>query len=256
MSEKNHPSILVIKVGTGVLTLNDNSLNLENIKAISKTLAKLQNQGHHACVLVSSGSVASGAQSLELSEYPRSLVTKQVCASIGQPKLIQAYRDELSLYGLEPAQILMTHDDLHHHERKINLKNMLNSILETPQLIPIINQNDSVATEELNLGDNDHLAVALAIKLGAKKLFLLTSVDGLLDPSTDNLISEIKTLDEAYAMVDPKNTGHFSMGGMHSKLQAVEKAQNANINCYILNGNEPQRILEHEDDSFIGTKFL
>ena len=254
MSNKKD-SILVIKVGTGVLTFKDNTLNLANIKAISDTVAQIQNHSSYNCVLVSSGSVASGAESLNLNEYPQSLEIKQVCAAIGQPKLIQAYRNELKNHDLEPAQILMTHDDLHHHERQVNLQNLLNSILKNPQIIPIINQNDSVATEELNLGDNDHLAVALAAKLGAKKLFLLTSVDGLLNPDTNTLITAINNLEEAYSMVDPENTGHFSMGGMHSKLQAIEKAQAANIQCYILNGNHATRILEHHKDDFIGTKF-
>lgn len=250
----SNPSI-IIKVGTGVLTMDDNSLNLENIKAISQTIHSLKEQGHD-CLLVSSGSVAAGAKTLGLSDYPQSLVTKQVCASIGQPKLMKAYRDELHHYNLEPAQILMTHDDLHHEQRNHNLGNLLNSLLDNPQLVPIINQNDSVATEELNLGDNDQLAVELAIKLGAAKLFLLTSVDGLCDTSTDTLIPEISKLSDAYALVDPENMGHFSMGGMYSKLQAIEKAQTAYISCFILNGNHATRIIDHENDKFIGTKFL
>ena len=212
--------LTVIKVGTGVLTKStDGTLDRAAMVHLVAAIAGLIHAGHR-CLFVSSGAVGSGVSAFGLTEYPQDTATRQACAAVGQARLMQTYSSLFSNFDVTIAQVLLTAADLATPERAGYVSDTFIRLLSEPRILPIINENDSVAVEELKFGDNDMLSVLVARLVGATRVIFLTSVDGLLDPETHTLISEVPDIDNILRHVrDDK--GRFSMGGMMSKLAAV-----------------------------------
>ena len=194
----------------------------------------------HRCLFVSSGAVGSGVSAFGLGEYPKDTATRQACAAVGQARLDADLQQPVRKLRHHVAQVLLTAGDLGTPERADYVSSTLGRLLAEHRL-PIINENDSVAVEELKFGDNDMLSVRVAKLAGAKRVILLTSVDGLLDPETNELITEVANIDDVFRHVrDDK--GRFSMGGMASKLSAVKFAVDAGIETHIAHGRHPERL--------------
>jgi len=244
---------IVLKFGTGVLSRDGGSaLDAAQIRGIAREVAALQRNGMQ-CVIVSSAAVAAGVARLGLSARPTELAAKQACAAIGQPELMQLYANAFAEHGLTVAQLLLTHDDLDSRTRHKNACNTLNHLLGCG-VVPIINENDSVATQEMQFGDNDQLAAQVAQLIDADCLLLLTRTDGLTDASGQR-IPVVKNLDEAYALVRPEK-GEFSVGGMKSKLDAVGKALASGIHVAILDGRTLEQIPLAVHGKDVGTRFV
>jgi glutamate 5-kinase len=246
--------LTIIKAGTGVLTKTaDGTIDRAALVHLVSSISALMNSGQR-CVFVSSGAVGSGVSALGLSEYPKDIETRQACAAVGQARLMSTYNSLFSNFDVLVSQILLTAEDIQNSERATNLLNTFQRLLHEPRILPIINENDSVAIREISFGDNDMLSVRVAKLLGAKRVILLTSVDGLLDPETKSLIPEVDDIDSVLHHVrDDK--GKFSMGGMSSKLEAVKFAVDSGIETHIANGRHPERITEIVAGHGISTRF-
>ena len=176
-----------------------------------------------------------------LDGYPSDLTTKQACAAVGQARLMHTYGSLFQNFNLAVAQVLLTGADLQTPERRGHVSNTLQRLLAEPGIVPIINENDSVAVEELRVGDNDMLSSQVATLLGAKTLILLTSVDGLLSPETNELVTDVPDVDAVLGFAKDER-GRFSIGGMASKLQAVKNSVDAGITVHIAHGRKPERL--------------
>jgi len=171
---------IVLKFGTGILAREGGcSLDPTQFRRLSAEIAELV-KGGIPCVVVSSAAVAAGVDALGLPSRPVDLAGKQACAAVGQPALMGAYTRHFARHGLRPAQLLLSHEDIFDAGRRRNASVTLKKLLASPGVVPIINENDSVAVEELRFGDNDRLSAEVAQLVGARLLILLTSADGLL----------------------------------------------------------------------------
>jgi glutamate 5-kinase len=249
------PDLTVIKAGTGVLTKSaDGTLDRAALVHLVSAIAGLIDAGRR-CLFVSSGAVGSGVSAFGLAEYPTDTATRQACAAVGQARLMQTYSSLFSNFDVTIAQVLLTAADLSTPERAGHISDTLGRLLAEPRVLPILNENDSVAVEELKFGDNDMLCVRVAKLAGARRVILLTSVDGLMDPDTAELITEVSDIDEVFRHVRG-DKGRFSMGGMASKLQAVKFAVEAGIETHIAHGRHPERLAGIVAGNGISTKFL
>lgn len=235
--------LTVIKVGTGVLTkVSDGTLDGASLVRLATNLAGLMEQGERL-LFVSSGAVGGGVSTFGLDGYPSDLATRQACAAVGQTRLMAAYENVFRNFEISVAQLLLTADDLHVEEHRALVLATLHRLLDEGRILPIINENDSVAVEELKVGDNDMLSVRVAELVGAKRLILLTSVDGLLDPASGETIPLVDDISEAAKLVD-NGKGRFSIGGMATKLAAVDRAIASGIDTIIANGRRPEQLAE------------
>ncbi|HWB11749.1 MAG TPA: glutamate 5-kinase [Pirellulales bacterium] len=235
--------LIVVKVGTRILTRPDGRLNEERIAALAHEIHQALDLGRKV-VLVSSGAVGAGMGALGLAERPRDLAHLQAVAAVGQCQLVQTYDRSLRAFGRHAAQVLLIADDLDDRTRYLNVRNTLLTLLEYGA-VPIINENDTVSVDELQttFGDNDRLAAMVTNLLRAPLLVLLSDVDGLYDgdPASPGarVISTVTKLDDAvFALVCDRRTG-LSKGGMASKLAAARMATLAGENVIIANGREP-----------------
>ncbi len=234
-------NLTVIKAGTGVLTrINDGTLDGASLVRLVTAIAGLVESGRR-CLLVSSGAVGAGVSAFGLDGYPDDLTTRQACAAVGQARLMHTYESLFRNFDLAVAQVLLTAADLRTPERLNHVSNTLHRLLAEPRIVPIINENDSVAVEELRVGDNDMLSSQVATLLGAETLVLLTSVDGLLSPETGELVEEVSDVDAVFGFAKDER-GRFSIGGMASKLQAVKNSIEAGITVHIAHGRKPDRL--------------
>lgn len=246
---------VVVKVGTGVLTReSDGQLDGASLVRLVTAIAGLIEQGNRV-VLVSSGAVGAGISGLGLIEYPDDVPTRQACAAVGQTRLMHAYENLFRNFGLSVAQLLLTAHDLEDEKRCQRVQDTLNKLSDYSTIIPIINENDSVAVEELSVGDNDMLSCKVATLIGAKQLILLTTVDGLMPPDGGEILTEVTDVDEVLDFARD-DSGKFSIGGMASKLQAVKKAVDAGIETVIANGRYPERVNEIISGNGLCTRFL
>jgi glutamate 5-kinase len=246
--------LTLIKAGTGVLTKSaDGTLDKAALVHLVSAIAGLLEAGHR-CLFVSSGAVGSGVSALGLTEYPKETATRQACAAIGQARLMQTYSSLFSNFDITIAQVLLTAADLGTPERAGYVSDTFRRLLMEPRILPIINENDSVAVEELKFGDNDMLSVRVAKLAGASRVILLTSVDGLLDPETNELIPEVSDIDNVFRHVR-EDKGRFSMGGMASKLTAVKFAVDAGIETHIAHGRHPERLAGIVAGNGLSTRF-
>jgi glutamate 5-kinase len=244
---------IVLKFGSGILTRpNAPGLDHKQFARFSAEVAALIRAGHE-CVNVTSGAVAAGFSALSLNERPADLATLQASAAVGQSKLMRAYETAFARYKLNVAQLLLTHSDLDSRIRRTNARNTLERLLAAGNVVPIINENDSVAVEELKFGDNDRLSAEVALLATADLLLILTQVDGLLDED-GKVIPLVRDIDQAKKLANGSR-GRFAVGGMISKLEAVKMAVDGGIQTVILNGRRPGAIAAAIAGEETGTRF-
>jgi len=244
---------IVLKFGSGILaSARGVSLDAKQFRRLAAEVSALVKAGHE-CAVVSSGAVAAGLGVLGLKARPEELAARQACAAIGQSRLMERYSKEFSRHGLHVAQLLLTHGDLDSRLRHANARTTLEHLFARRGVVPIINENDSVAVEELRFGDNDRLSAEVAILAGADRLILLTSVDGLLD-ETGKTVAQVTDIGAASKLAREEK-GRFSVGGMTSKLQAVKVAVDAGILTYVVSGRIAGRLVDAAAGKRVGTRF-
>ncbi len=248
----NAPARIVLKFGSGILaTPKGTNLDQKQFARLTREVAGLVASGHEV-IIVSSAAVAAGLGALGLKERPEDLSARQACAAVGQGRLMATYTEHFAKHGLPVAQILLTHGDLDSRIAYSNVRNTLSRLLAN-RVVPIINENDTVAVEELKFGDNDRLSAEVAILAEARLLVLLTSVDGLLD-SKGTTIARVDDLDEVKQFVREEK-GRLSVGGMQSKLQAVRAAVEAGIPTVIASGRKAGALVRAVEGKPSGTYF-
>jgi len=250
---------IVVKVGTSTLTHDTGKLNLNRMELLVRQLTDLQNQGREV-VLVTSGAVGVGLGRLGLRERPGTILQRQALAAIGQGLLMQVYEKLFSEYGQTVAQILLTRSDISDRKRYLNARNTILALLKY-QVVPIINENDTVATEELKIGENDTLSALVAGLIEADLLILLSDVDGLYtaDPKenpTAKLVPLVKEITFEITSMAGGAGSIFGTGGMATKLEAAKMATAAGSSMVLMNGSEPFRIRQIFDAKPVGTVFL
>ena len=244
---------IVLKFGSGILSTEHGiGLSRRQISRLATEVSALVHAGHE-CVIVSSGAVAAGLATLGLTARPKELAAKQACAAVGQSQLMHAYASAFGRQKIGVAQLLLTHSDLDSRTRHRNARSTLAHLLARHNVVPIINENDSVAVEELNFGDNDRLSAEVAILVEADRLIILTSVDGLQD-SAGKIVPLVRDV-SAVASFVRSDKGHVSTGGMVTKLQAVQLAVNAGIQVNIASGRKPGLLKAIVAGQNIGTHF-
>ena len=231
---------LVVKFGTGVLTTDASGLQLDaaQFQRFAAEIAALVAAGY-SVVVISSAAIAAGVAALGLRERPTSLPAKQAYAAVGQSQLMRAWQDSLATHGLTAAQLLLTHGDIDSRQRRRNAENTLRELHTFPKVIPVINENDSVAVEELGFGDNDRLGAEMAALCGADRFLILTGSDGL--QGDGQRLPHVTDLAGARRHVTAEKGAH-STGGMGSKLDAVAFATAAGIETWILDGRRPAQM--------------
>ena len=249
---------IVVKVGTSTLTHATGRLNIRRTESLCKVLSDLKNAGHQI-ILVSSGAIAMGVGKLGLRERPADMAGKQAAAAVGQCELMYTYDRLFSEYHHVSAQLLLTADDFRDPERRSHLESTLFRLLDEDAL-PVVNENDTVATEEISVGDNDTLAALVAVAARADLLVLLSDIDGLYtaDPrqsSDARLIHEIDEItDEIRAMAGGSGSA-LGTGGMATKLRAAEIATAAGIDMVIAQGQQPKLLYDIAAGVPAGTRF-
>lgn len=249
---------VVIKVGTSVLSNDDDSLNVSRIAALAEQICRIRQTGRRV-VLVSSGAVGAGMGLLNLKQRPSDLPHLQAAAAAGQAHLIRLYNDCLEVHGVRAAQLLLTANDFRNRERYLNVRNTLNTLFEF-SIIPIINENDTVSISEIQFGDNDHLAAMVSNLLGDSLLIVLSVIDGLLDGDPDSpdskVISLVERWDEGLLALASESKSRGGTGGMRSKLEAARKVTEVGENVIIANGRRINVLDEIMVGDEIGTLFL
>ena len=247
------PRRILLKFGSGILTRpRANALDEKQFRSLAADVAQLV-RGGCDCIIVSSGVVAAGMRVVGLRERPRDLTTGQACAAVGQSKLMHLYASMFAKHHLNVAQLLLTHSDLDSRSRHENARNTLRRLLECKNVVPVINENDSVAVEELRFGDNDRLSAEVAVVAEAELLIMLTSVDGLMDHAGKRIPIIVDVADAARFV--RKEKSRFSVGGMVSKLEAVKLATAAGIATVIANGRRAGIIRRIAAGQRVGTLF-
>ncbi len=250
---------IVVKLGTSTLAHATGHLNIRRVEEICKVISDIKNAGDEV-IMVSSGAIGMGVGKLSLKSKPTDIPTKQAAAAVGQCELMYTYDKLFSEYNHTVAQLLMTGADLQNEERHLNFNNTLNRLLELGA-IPIINENDTVATEEIVIGDNDTLAAIVAESVGADVLVLFSDIDGLYtaDPhkcEDARLIPEVTEInDEIMALAGGKGSA-FGTGGMITKLNAAKICMNCGCDMIITNGAVPTSLYEIVDGKNVGTRFV
>lgn len=249
---------IVIKVGTSTLAYPNGCLNIRRTEELCKVMSDLKNAGNEI-ILVSSGAIGMGTGKLSLSGRPTDMPTKQAAAAVGQCELMYTYDKLFSEYNHTVAQILLTASDIGHDERHENFTNTMNRLLEL-SVLPIINENDTVSTEEIRIGDNDTLAAIVAVSIKADLLILLSDIDGLYDgdPRKNHdakLISVVRKLDDVVSFAGDSGSS-LGTGGMKTKLHAASLCSDAGCDMVIANGAEPYNLYGIVEGKQIGTRFI
>ena len=230
---------IVVKVGTHAIAGRSGRPDHAALQKLVEQLSAVRTAGHEI-VFVSSGAVAAGVEALGLKARPSEVSEVQMCAAVGQARFIYEYERLFAGHGVKIGQILLTHYDFEDHRRAQNVKKAIDRLVRAG-IVPIINENDVVADEELKgrtFGDNDRLSFLIAKLFKADTLVLLTTVDGLLD-AKGRRIPEVTDFRRVARLVHPGEKGRLSKGGMDSKLKAVKAAVAAGIDTYIANGRKP-----------------
>ncbi len=238
---------IVIKIGSSTLTYENGKPNLKRMEHIARVVSELKNSGNEV-VLVSSGAIAVGVNRLGLKKRPSDTKRKQAAAAVGQCDLMSIYDRFFSEYGYVAAQILLNRDVVDHKERKKNVSNTFNTLLKMGA-VPIVNENDSVAIEEILFGDNDNLSAIVASLCKADTLIILTDIDGLYDadprsnPNAKKLDIVKEITDEMLSAAGGTGSNRGT-GGMHTKLEAAQYATAKGIDVIITSGEEPEIIYD------------
>ena len=249
---------LVIKVGTSTLAHSTGKLNIRRVEELCKVLSDLKNAGHEI-VLVSSGAIGMGVGKLNLAARPDDMPTKQAAAAVGQCELMYVYDKLFSGYGHVVAQILITGDDIEDSGRRGHFVNTMERLLSLGAL-PVINENDTVATAEISVGDNDTLAAIVAANVGADLLILLTDIDGLYsaDPKRDcsaHLIEEVEDVTDEIISLAGGAGSALGTGGMATKIHAAGLCTRAGIDMIIANGSNPAILYDLIEGRGVCTRF-
>ena len=249
---------IVIKIGTSTLTHGTGHLNIRRVEGLCKVISDIKNSGHEV-ILVSSGAIGMGVGKLGLRSRPTDIPTKQAAAAVGQCELMYTYDKLFGEYHHAVAQLLITGDDVENEKRHSNFSNTLNRLLELGAL-PILNENDTVSTDEIVIGDNDTLAAIVAQSVQADLLVLLSDIDGLYtaDPHSDpnaRLIPEINAISEDILALAGGSGTKLGTGGMVTKLQAAKICLSCGCSMVITNGNRPENLYDILDGKSIGTTF-
>ena len=249
---------IVVKLGTSTLAHPSGLLNIRRVEELCKVLSDLKNAGHEI-ILVSSGAIGMGVGKLSLTARPDDTPTKQAAAAVGQCELMYTYDKAFSEYNHTVAQILLTAADVEDEGRFGNFRNTMHRLLEL-NVLPIINENDTVATEEIVIGDNDTLAAIVAVSMEADLLILLSDIDGLYtaDPHTDptaTLITEIPAITDEIRSLAGGAGSHLGTGGMSTKLHAATICMEQGCDMVIANGAVPTALYDIADGKLIGSRF-
>ncbi len=253
-----HNQRIVIKVGTSVLTDGTRHLSRQHMLGIVQQAARLHQAGHDV-VLVSSGAVAAGRERLDFPDFGRSVPTKQMLAAVGQSRLMQIYGELFDIFQIIVGQVLLTREDLGNRTRFLNARDTLLTVIDQ-RIIPVINENDTIATHQIRIGDNDNLSALVATLIEADLLILLTDQPGLFtaDPRTDKdaqLIERVSHIDaETWALASGSGTG-LGTGGMVTKIQAAQLASRGGVPTHIASGKDPDVIARIVRGESIGTHF-
>ena len=249
---------IVVKVGTSTLAHSTGNINIRHVEELCKVLSDLKNAGHEM-ILVSSGAIGMGVGKLSLKEKPQDMPTKQAAAAVGQCELMYTYDKLFSEYNHTVAQILLTGLDLEDNERYHNIQNTMNRLLEL-NVLPVINENDTVSTQEIAVGDNDTLGAIVAVSMKADMLILLSDIDGLYtsDPHKDETAELISLVTEITPEIEALGGGKGSSlgtGGMATKLNAAKLCLSKGTEMVIANGANPSVLYDIVDGKKIGTRF-
>ena len=250
---------IVVKVGTSTITYANGKRNFEQIDRLARELADLQNQGKEM-ILVTSGAVAVGVDRLGLSEKPKTIPGKQAAAAVGQGILMHTYEKLFAEYGQIVAQVLLTKTESLDRHRYTNSRNTFMELLKN-RVIPIVNENDVVAVEEIVYGDNDNLSAIVAKLIKADALFILTDIDGLYDANPNEneyarIIPVVEEITEGLFELAGGKGSKFGTGGMITKLQAAQIATEAGIDTVIMNGGDPENLYKILEGHQVGTFFV
>lgn len=250
---------VVIKVGTSTLTHKNGNINIRRIENLCKVISDLKNSGLEI-ILVSSGAIGMGVGKLGLKKKPQDIPSKQACAAIGQCELMYIYDKLFQEHNHTVAQILMTGADFENEERYENFHNTLDRLLEFGAL-PIINENDTIATSEIKVGDNDTLSAITATNANADLLILLSDIDGLYtaDPHKvpdASLITSVSEITEDIMKLAGAEGTSLGTGGMVTKLHAAKLCMEAGIDMIIANGSNPSILYDIFDGKSVGTRFV
>ena len=250
---------IVVKIGTSTLAYATGQLNIRRVEELCKTMSDIRNAGHEL-ILVSSGAIGMGVGKLGLRARPRDIPTKQAAAAVGQCELMYVYDKLFSEYHHTVAQLLITADNLSNETRHANFTNTLNRLLELGA-VPVINENDTVATDEIVIGDNDTLAAMVAESVEANLLVLLSDIDGLYtaDPHADptaRLLPVVHRVDDGIRALAGVSSTDQGTGGMVTKLRAAEICLNCGCEMVIANGREPRLLYDIVEGKPVGTRFV
>ena len=249
---------IVVKVGTSTLAHPTGRLNIRHVEELVKVLSDLKNAGHEV-VLVSSGAIGMGVGKLNLPGKPADMPTKQAAAAVGQCELMYTYDKLFAQYNHTVAQILLTGEDIDHNHRRQNFENTIYRLLELGAL-PIINENDTVATAEIKVGDNDTLGGIVACTVKADLLVLLSDIEGLYtaDPRKDPKATLIPVVEEVTAEIEALagDVGSgLGTGGMATKIRAARTVTEAGCDMIIANGETPSLLYDIVEGKAVGTRF-
>lgn len=250
---------IVVKVGTSTLAHPTGRLNIQRVEKLVKVLSDLKNAGHEM-VLVSSGAIGMGVGKLMLPGKPTDMPTKQAAAAVGQCELMYTYDKLFTEYNHTVAQILLTGEDIEDQRRRHNCENTLRRLIELGAF-PIINENDTVATEQIEIGDNDTLAAIVGKSVDADLVILLTDIDGLFtaDPHKDpngQLIPQVEKITEEIMALAGGAGSSQGTGGMATKLLAAQIATEAGCDMVIANGKIPEILYRIVEGERVGTRFI
>lgn len=250
---------IVVKIGTSTLAYATGQLNIRRVEELCKTMSDIRNAGHEL-ILVSSGAIGMGVGKLGLRTRPRDIPTKQAAAAVGQCELMYVYDKLFSEYHHTVAQLLITADNLSNETRHANFTNTLNRLMELGA-VPVINENDTVATDEIVIGDNDTLAAMVAESVEANLLVLLSDIDGLYtaDPHADptaKLLPVVHRVDDGIRALAGVSSTDQGTGGMVTKLRAAEICLNCGCEMVIANGREPRLLYDIVEGKPVGTRFV
>lgn len=243
----------VIKLGTGILTCSNGILDGKQFTQLTQQILKLRSRGIEL-IIVTSGAIGAGMQAMKLNRRPQALSELQACATVGQIALMTEYQKRLSRQGYQAAQMLLTYWDIDSRNCYENAQRTLALLLKKKKFIPFINENDAISGEEIKVGDNDQLSAHVAVMVKANKLIILSNVDGLLD-SKQQVIPEIKKIDQTITALATGTPHERSVGGMVTKLHAAKLAARYGVETIIANGRNPKILSQIAQNKFVGTRF-
>ncbi|MBR0411658.1 MAG: glutamate 5-kinase [Eubacterium sp.] len=249
---------IVVKVGTSTLAHATGRFNIRRVEALCKVLSDIKNEGHDL-ILVSSGAIGLGVGKLNLTEKPRDMASKQAAAAIGQCELMYFYDAQFMKYNHIISQILITSMDFENQTSRQNFQNTVNRLLQF-KVMPVINENDTIVTDEISVGDNDTLGAIVAKTLGADLLVILSDIDGFYtaDPRIDEkarIIDSVTEITPEILTLAGSEGTRLGTGGMVTKIQAAKIAMEAGIPMVLANGKEPENLYRILDGEKVGTRF-